>query len=532
MQPLQTQTQPELFKIFSHRSGIETYWRCQRASYLELAHTGTGIQRHPKAFWLDVGTAVHLGLAGLISLPHTANTTSTATGTVYSDVSVDTNNIRNVIQAAVNWFRFESGQDQYLPNMSFEEQCCLIEALLWSFAVFTLPSFLETYRIIWVEKEVTQIINSNTIELIRMSRPDAVVQDRQSGEVAVISWKTIDSATDWRRRFYKHDLQGLMEMGFARQLLAAEKQRVAAELMHPNETQFKSFDERIAWMENEIAQYKALPTDVDYVQTIFLQKGKRKKVADPSAITSGVAESNGNDAGAGMGDEFGYISDFDDAGITYDASGAVTWQQDTFLIYPYIRLGDSKVPDNPDLSWKWRYKQPGKASYNTLGTSYKKGLIALADIDGGIEAWVRALHANTVFPSGYQSDLPNPLEQVVIWEMPSYRNERMLKRMLRQTELSEIDRARKVLEVEELLRNTIRTPTGHLTTESIELFEDFIDEKFPQALVSCSHPWKCQYQDICHSGMPLDPQIIPAGFDKRVPHHLPELEWMQKTGRL
>src|SRR5579864_6441982 len=53
---------------FSYRSSTENFWRCPRAGYLEQHYLGTGIVKSPQAYWLSVGSAVHLGLAMFLEM--------------------------------------------------------------------------------------------------------------------------------------------------------------------------------------------------------------------------------------------------------------------------------------------------------------------------------------------------------------------------------------------------------------------------------------------------------------------------------
>jgi len=491
-------------QYFGHRSGIEEFWRCPRASYLGYHYLETGITQYPRSVWLDVGIAVHIGLAALIQV---------SLGTTSADSAV-----RQAINNAVDWFRNESGQHLTLPNYTFEEQAALVEALLWSFALYTLPAFLTHYRVIWVEREIIRHLESITL----MSRPDALVQDRLTNEVAVISWKTIDSVTDFRRRFYKHDLQGLMEMGFARQLLKDERERCAQVIMgHPNAPESVAvngtkMEGRIKYLEKAIAEYRSLPSDVDYVQTIFLQKGKRKKTEQAEEGTS-----------AEGGPEFGLYGDYDEmeerapgtggmAGA--GPEGAPKWTQDSFLVYPWVLSGETKTPGSPPLAWKWRYRKPGNTSMSTLGPSYKRALVTLAadpatDASSPVENWIRALNNNRVFPSGFDDLAEPPLSKVIIWEDPCYRQERMLQRVLKQVEMSEERRVDRVSSVQEYV-----AANGYDSN-----FESLLDNRFPQHLISCSNPWRCQFQPICFGP---EPQwgMLPDGYQYRVPHHTPELE--------
>src|SRR5271165_572514 len=125
-------------KYFSHRSGLETDWGCGRAGYLSQFHLGTGIQAFPRAYWLDVGIAVHIGLQQLMLGQESGE----------------------AVKQAVHYWD-NCGQEEILQNLNFVEQRVLIEALLWSFVYYTLADFMRTYEVLWVEQEILTTSTQN-----------------------------------------------------------------------------------------------------------------------------------------------------------------------------------------------------------------------------------------------------------------------------------------------------------------------------------------------------------------------------------
>lgn len=511
-------------KHFSYRSGMETSWRCPRAGYLEQHYLNTGIVKDPQAYWLSTGTAVHIGLAKFLDTAQLNSGCGETTAETYC-----------IAEALDYWDK--CGQDAVLSPYCFKEQRVLIEALLWAFYYHTLPTFLETYEVLYVEQEVTEIVKGRPTYMM-MSRPDAIVRDRNTGELVVISWKTIDSVTDWRRLFFKQDLQGMMEAYYAEQFLMSKEafESVAAH--------------SVVWTE---------APKISYVQTIYLVKGKRTKQGMEEGLTDQFADET-------IGDE---------------------WKQDSFLCYPFSNIttahAENSLPckhcwgegcDNCKmsgaaaytalevLSWKWKYTKKGNVSQSALGPSFKKTLVT--DTSMSVREWVKALHNREVFPCTNGNEEMPPLSKAVVWENPSYRDAGMMESVVRQVKLSEERRHRakqtlQRIEMEQAVVDACSHPSDKvvLPNDTGRLFcqicwgskhgdrwinedaktypnsthKELLDRNFPQQLTSCSFPWKCQFQDICHTPKGREALYnieLPVGYTPRIPHHSPELEGRQQ----
>jgi hypothetical protein len=476
---------------FSYRSGIEAGWRCKRAQYLEQDYLGTGIQKAPRAFYLDVGIAVHIGLAAM--LEHF--------GVLFVDRDdCDLSNPKNsqtnehsakescIAEALLYWDT--CGQRAVLTEYQFNEQRCLIEALLWAFYYRSLRTFLETYEVLWVEKEMTEIVAGRP-RYMMMSRPDAIVRDRQTGEIVVISWKTIDRPTTFRRLFFKQDLQGMMEAHYTEEWLASGWRYAKS---HPEE-----FAQSKWPIDNN-------PPKVSYVQTIYLVKGDRMR-KEGYAEDEGVGDAFADEA---MGDE---------------------WRQNTHLIYPYSNIqmlcghpeysGDTAFES---LAWKYRHVKPGNKSFSTLGNAFKKTLITNTSMS--IREWVCALNDGTVFPSTLLTEAgKNALENCVVWENPSYRDEEMMGSVLRQVKESERKRHRD--------RKVLAKFEG-VEPGTENKWPSMLDKLFPQQLVSCNFPWKCQFIPVCHQEdgrAALKALEMPRGYVARVAHHESERLYQIEGGK-
>jgi hypothetical protein len=410
---------------FSYRSGVETAWGCPRAGYLEQHYLDTGIVKSPVAYWLDVGSAVHAGLAAMLQALKDTGVCAEETAEA-------------AVNGAVEYWK-NSRQKDVLTEYVYQEQTDLVQALLWAFYYHSLPAFAKAYEVLEVEVEILDKIIWKRPSYTFMSRPDAVVRDRLSGKLAVISWKTIDDVTSWRRLFFKQDLQGMTESYYAE--------------MHRGER-------------------------IDYVQTIYLVKGKRQN-------------QHGDEAG-------------DDAAFVEEHGG--NWRQNTHLIYPYVH------EETGEVAWKYRYVKPGNISQSQL-KGYTKRLVS--DVMP-IQAWVKSLHERKVFPCPLGTEAASPLAKSIVWEYASERDEVLRREIMQQVHESERKRHASADKAKKAVR--FRIFDEHLRV---------MRHHFPQQLSRCNFPWKCQFQDACFTPQAiLDIQAlkIPIGYERRTPHHDPEKE--------
>jgi hypothetical protein len=60
-----------------------------------------------------------------------------------------------------------------------------------------------------------------------------------------------------------------------------------------------------------------------------------------------------------------------------------------------------------------------------------------------------------------------------------------------------------------------------------------LDKLFPQQLVSCNFPWKCQFIPVCHQDgrAALKTLEMPRGYVARVAHHEPERLYQIEEGK-
>jgi hypothetical protein len=109
-----------------------------------------------------------------------------------------------------------------------EEQCALAEGLLRAWWAFEGERFLSTFEVLEVEKEGRAALTEKIAgpweedirpeeghyvkdELVLMFRPDALVRERETGDLYIISWKTCSTFSKRTIDQAKHDTQSMSE---------------------------------------------------------------------------------------------------------------------------------------------------------------------------------------------------------------------------------------------------------------------------------------------------------------------------------
>lgn len=183
------------------------------------------------------------------------------------------------LQAEVGqgWNRF----DKYLKA----EQGALVEALVRAYARRRLRPLLEQFEVLEVEREGQWQLYCNDdgapdeFEIVFMSRPDALIRDRVSNELEIISFKTTASWDVRKARDAEHDMQGLSEGVEIEKRLGQWWELVHA----PGETFHGIVSEQVATdvepMTQAIAKYlKGLtsPPRIHAIRYEYMLKGQRR----------------------------------------------------------------------------------------------------------------------------------------------------------------------------------------------------------------------------------------------------------------
>lgn len=188
------------------RSRILAAQRCPRERYLAYHHLGTGLQKKSKGLPLQFGGAFHEGSEVLLTAQVVPD------NKVRIEIAVNTAKkfLRTQFEISAVSFDGETPDDiQKAMEYGQEEQMALAEGLLRGWWAYEGEAFLENFEVIEVEQEGRATLAD---DFVLMFRPDALVRDKQSGDLYVISWKTC--ATFQKRNIdqAKHDMQSISEV--------------------------------------------------------------------------------------------------------------------------------------------------------------------------------------------------------------------------------------------------------------------------------------------------------------------------------
>lgn len=496
---------------FIHRSGTETLWTCPRKYYLEYLHLGTGIRKQPTKLQLTVGTCVHAGLAIMCLV-----------AAKFPDAALSEDMMElDAIPVALEIFR-SSDTYLFLKPIEQREQETLIEGILWAFFFHSWTAFLRVYEIITVERAFVERLQFPDMpEFVISSRPDCIARHRLTNQFIGVSWKTIDDLTEFKRWNFRQNLQNLMETWYGEMILADVLDNEYE--FTPEITGLKG-RALIAAMEKAIADFKALPREIAYVQTVFFQKGPRVcELLDGTVVP---------------GEEWGHYTDAEKV-----------YRQSSMLCYRYVNAGSVEAEPEPvpeltkagkprkvratavkiadAYSWSYRYYKPGNKGYNNLSGDWVRQ--AIWESDTTVKEWVRALSQGSVFPSTGEAvseggvvdprNAVQPLTRVVVWDEPVERNAELMR-----------------VTMDELVTRHYDAVKQGSPSEGCK--DPFEMSLFPRTLSACHNcapsagvPVRCEYIDICFEPAPLV-SIEGTQWVNRIPHHEIERESFKERGLL
>lgn len=474
LQPQQQQQQQTLksqsVDAFIHRSGIEQYQRCPRSAWFTYHHLGTGIVPLPTPNYFDIGSAVHEGLA--CSMMQLSESQAVKRSLDYYSLKPDFH-LRHVYEQ--------------------KESLLLIEALIRAWYANGHENFHKMYTVLHVEHEVHIPLSHVTpggllLTMHWMSRPDAIVKEKGSPLIAGISWKTIDDASNYRREYFSHDLQGLMEMTFGSLAIAQPPVRASYQTVEMHEH-----------ITNEWQQSSKR---IDYIQTIFLQKGTRVKPSNASSSANGEEHSTAST----------FEGTVDSGQVFLDTYRKV----DCPLIYAHVHDPHAEFSPFynlegliPNHCWKTQYWKPGNKTYNRI-TDTRRILLEQYQL----KDWIAALASDRVFPTAEYNQGELPLDKFILWDQPIMREQIQASEHLKQ------------LFYQESRRHTAAAIILDPSTPK-ETAERLWREVFPQYLRGCRYPTTCEHSRLCFSERPEgQSSYLPQGYQLRISHHEPEVRGM------
>lgn len=166
---------------YTDRSRSETFQRCPAKRFWGYGFEGRGIQANEPKAEKELGQALHIGIARLMK-------------------GYD-------IKSAL--FSSKRYLTKHLPGVDGIQAKLTCEGLLRAFDKIWLPKIFNRYMIVNVESEETFNLSD---DLIFMSRPDAILEHKISGDLYLWSLKSTRKWDDRRAKEHLHDTQGVSEI--------------------------------------------------------------------------------------------------------------------------------------------------------------------------------------------------------------------------------------------------------------------------------------------------------------------------------
>lgn len=537
-------------RIFVDRSRIEAYQRCPRKRFIEYHQSGTGVQPRKKNLALAVGGSVHRGLEVLLrsSLRFMPDPEEGAVAAALDDfarnsdaLEVDVTELAAMTASPVATFDAElvaQAQELGMPteglgfdrakslrqfdSMLYQEQAALVEAMVRAYARYRLKPLLEQFEVLEVETEGEWTLSEwereelyniqgihldppkHKMELVFMSRLDALLRERQTNQLYLQSYKTTGTWGDVRKlKAAEKDIQGLTEGIEVENRLQSwwtvlHIPQAVTSLQEIEKQYGKPSGKMIMFLEG-----LPDPPRIYAVRYEYLLKGERWEDKELSAKLGMTVRTQRSPLIRQ------YVArSIPQKGQSGYSVGDVCWSWD------YIRTEDDK---DSKLAWQNWTSQP------------------VWNHEGGVRAWIDQLDQSEILMSGEDSTVgmeprqigwksaaqklgvtrKHPFEEVFPEPVIVFRNEDELRDVVEQFEAQE----RKVAEAVAMMPAS----TWNGTESDPGLRRSYLNTHFPQHRHSCFYPSECWATKICFA-QSADVQADPLGagegkFVRRVPNH-------------
>jgi hypothetical protein len=356
-----------------------------------------------------------------------------------------------------------------------DEQLALVEGMLRMYSKKGLGELMDQYRVLEVERDECWTgfakVSAQDSSIDMQARADGLLQERSTGDLYVLSFKTA-AGWDYRKdNDARHDIQGLSEAAVIERRLRKDWQDIQ-DTKRPNEMTFAMVDQ----CKSEVKSYVewlskfADPPRIMGIQMVHLIKGRR--------------EAQGEDGGGP------YITQ-------------------SHLLRGWYKEGIT------EREYAWRYKWTGPDvwadSGRPKGHMLGKGWVrfdVFKEFDGGVSAWVEMISSGIVQP-----DAGDPIESTYKQPLPYFRQDQDMQDWIEQTQAAE---ARVTATMIELERTRVTQPASE--------FRHTLNVLSQQNKGSCDWPSKCQFQEICFGDESMLTNPCGTGlYERRVPHHQAEL---------
>jgi len=523
-------------KIMIDRSRYETGLRCKRQRWYEYHEGGMGIVPARKSLPLCVGGSVHVGLERLLRVgqelidnPAPVDISMGGGWNALEDSAVaaalaDFATHRNAIEipdaeaallaaAGASFEPMRNDFDEYL----FQEQSALVEGEVRAYSRRRLRPLLRQFEVLEVEQEGKWLLsgyrrNENNlhtgeefeaaedIELWFMSRPDALLRDRESNQLYLQSFKTTASWDVRKARDAEHDMQGLSEGVEVERRLADWWQIVRAasgdsvysgnaEAALDEISDAQAFcDKNVSLQMRQYLRSVDSPPRILAVRYEFLLKGDRWKDRD-------------------LSERFGVEMRSQKSHLIRQYAAVSTPQRGT----AGYSIGD--------VCWAWDYTREDGRDGSLAWQNWKSRPVW--DQPGGVKGWIDNLEESAEVMSGEDSTMgleprslgfggaaqavgttkQHPLDAVLLPPIVIYRNLDELRDLVDQMEAVERGIAEGVEAV---------NATGADEGER----RHALNVHFPMTRRACEYPTTCSYTKICWGGEDIRANPLGSGLYK------------------
>ena len=324
------------------RSRILDYQHCPRKRYYGFHFNEAGIQRKSKSLPLVFGGAFHEGMEVLLSSG--PNDVNMETGCVTHTPYVLDKAVARALQFIDQSFAsrgVDLGEGESASLYALNEQKAIAEGLIRGWWAYEGERFLSDFEVLEVEQEGRAELGDGITLLFR---PDAVVRERLTNDLYIVSWKTESSHGAWSMQRATTDMQSMSEVW------GVENKKEFCSICHGSGVTDGGEACTDCWGKGKVP----MNVQVEGVLYKFAVKGTRK-----------------------MDDYLGFKV------------------QDTPLAYGWTRKGA-----DGSTEWAWRYKWASEEEgrkFEQLPKGFHK--VSIWDnYPGGVKAWVEALAGQTVRP--------------------------------------------------------------------------------------------------------------------------------------
>jgi hypothetical protein len=521
-------------RYFTDRSRTEAYQRCPRLRFEQYHRGGMGIQSSKMNIYLAVGLSVHAGQAEMLRI--CAGNTEMLLNCADTNPWIREDVEEAAVKAALEDFRQYTIEldpqeiaDQKQPAASKEdlagllaqslgmtpgeagledmverlersredydhylarEQTALVEAMVRAYARRRLMPLLEQFEILEVEREGMWKLSDMSEgggELWFMSRPDALLRERESNQLYILSFKTAGHWDDRQAKAAQCDMQGLSEGVEIDRRLERWWNEIHTDTGERTKAMWLICSEPM-W---KFLESQSAPPRVHAIRYEYLLKGERWIDKEQSAKFNMTVRT-----------------------------------QRSHLIRGYF---NSAVLGGMGWNWSWDFLKPdGSGEMSKL--YYKNWKSEPVYDHMTVKQWIDCLDQATEVYSGedptvgleprllgYKSPAQatgytttHPLDDVFIPPVVVYRNEDELRDWVEQVEAQE----RRVVEAAGVVAGA--KDAGELRS--------LLNIHFPQARRACQYPTQCTMYGVCYGGDAMRADPVGSGkYKERVVNHPQEL---------